>query len=80
MNCGWLYKISSFILFKWNVNVYSLGAACQSLGRVDEALAYYELAIPHMPNDAGIRNNYGALLGIMNRHEEVCEIWNKRML
>jgi tetratricopeptide (TPR) repeat protein len=48
----------------------NIAATLQSLGRTDEALAYYQRALPHATNDAGLYNNYGALLGIMGRHDE----------
>ena len=42
----------------------NLGAAYQALGRVDDAIKYYEAALPHLPTDIGLLNNYGSLLGI----------------
>jgi tetratricopeptide (TPR) repeat protein len=48
----------------------NIAATLQFLGRTDEALAYYQRALPHATNDAGLYNNYGALLGIMGRHDE----------
>ena len=48
----------------------NIGAAYQSLGRANSALEVYEYILPLMPEDAGLRNNYGALLGIMNRKDE----------
>jgi tetratricopeptide (TPR) repeat protein len=48
----------------------NIAATLQSLGRTQEALQYYQRALPHAVNDAGLLNNYGALLGIMGRHEE----------
>jgi tetratricopeptide (TPR) repeat protein len=48
----------------------NIAATLQSLGRTQEALQYYQRALPYAVNDAGLYNNYGALLGIMGRHEE----------
>jgi tetratricopeptide (TPR) repeat protein len=48
----------------------NLAAAYQGLGRSGDAIYYYEMILPLMPHDGGIRNNYGALLGTMNRKEE----------
>jgi tetratricopeptide (TPR) repeat protein len=48
----------------------NIAATLQSLGRTQEASQYYQRALPHAVNDAGLYNNYGALLGIMGRHEE----------
>ncbi len=48
----------------------NIAAAYQGLGRSADAIAYYERVIPQMPYDAGIRNNFGALLGTMNRKDE----------
>ena len=47
-----------------------IGAVYQGLGLARDALTYYEKMLPFRDNDAGIRNNYGSLLGIMNRREE----------
>ena len=47
-----------------------IGAVYQGLGLANEALQYYEKMLPFRDNDSGIRNNYGSLLGIMNRREE----------
>lgn len=48
----------------------NIAATLQSLGRAEEALVYYQRALPHATGDAGLYNNYGALLGIMGKHEE----------
>jgi Tfp pilus assembly protein PilF len=50
--------------------VGSLAALFQGLGRADDALQVYSYVMPLLPNDAGLMNNYGALLGTMNRHDE----------
>lgn len=47
----------------------SLGAAYQVLGKAELALHAYESAMPFKDADAAIRNNYGALLGVMNDKE-----------
>jgi predicted O-linked N-acetylglucosamine transferase (SPINDLY family) len=39
-------------------------------GKANEALFHYEKAMPFYDLDAGIRNNYGALLGTLNKKEE----------
>ena len=60
--------------YEINPNYYYLksqiGAVYQGLGLALEALQFYEKMRPFRDNDAGARNNYGALLGIMNRREE----------
>eukprot|EP00981_Chlorochromonas_danica_P005050 scaffold1016_cov175-Ochromonas_danica.AAC.8 len=48
----------------------NLAAAYQGLGKVKEALHYYEIAAPNLPGDAGLRNNFGALLGSIGRQAE----------
>ncbi len=48
----------------------NIGAAYQSLGDVNKAEAIYAHLLPLLPNDAGLRNNYGSLLGIMGRKDE----------
>ena len=54
-----------------NYHIYSsLGAANQALGRTNVSEFYYQKCMPFHENDAGIRNNYGALLGTMGRKEE----------
>lgn len=61
-------------------NVWStLGAAYQGLGMTDEAQAAYQKCMPFLEGDVGIRNNYGALLGSMNRKEEEVH-WLKEAL
>lgn len=57
----------------------NIAATYQSLGNVEEALRYYQIAIPHCPGDAGLYNNYGALLGIMGRDEEQI-VWLEKAL
>lgn len=60
--------------YEINPNYYHLksqiGAVYQGLGLAYDALQFYEKIRPFRDNDAGARNNYGALLGIMNRREE----------
>ena len=48
----------------------NIGAVYQGLGEVDKALEVYSKLMPLLPDDAGIRNNYGSLLGTMGRKEE----------
>lgn len=59
--------------------IANIAAALQSLGRAQDAMKYYEIAIPALPNDAGLINNYGALLGTMGKKEEEV-VWLKRAL
>ena len=59
----------------WSV----MGAAYQGLGMTDEAEASYQKCMPFKEGDVGIRNNYGALLGSMNRKEEEVQ-WLKEAL
>jgi predicted O-linked N-acetylglucosamine transferase (SPINDLY family) len=50
----------------------SIAAALQGLGLADQAMEVYAdlLNDPNGIRDAGLLNNFGALLGTMNRHEE----------
>jgi tetratricopeptide (TPR) repeat protein len=48
----------------------NIASVLQSLGRAEEALVYYQRALPHCTDDAGLYNNYGALLGIMGKYDE----------
>jgi tetratricopeptide (TPR) repeat protein len=48
----------------------SLGAVYQVLGKAELATKMYESAMPFRLRDAAVRNNYGALLGVMGRREE----------
>lgn len=48
----------------------NIAAALQGLGRVEEAAQAYRTLIPLLPNDAGLLNNYGSLLGIQGKREE----------
>mmetsp|Transcript_16074 Transcript_16074/g.35048 ORF Transcript_16074/g.35048 Transcript_16074/m.35048 type:complete len:1364 (+) Transcript_16074:87-4178(+) len=64
----------------------NIASTLQSLGRVQEAARYYEQALAHASEGgasdrgrAGLFNNYGALLGIMGRHEEEAQ-WLQRAL
>ena len=50
--------------------VASMAALYQGLGLADKAIQLYEHVIPLLPEDAGVLNNFGALLGTMNRHDE----------
>ena len=52
----------------YHVARINIGAIYQSLGEADQALAQYEAALPHLPNDKGLLNNYGALLGTVPCH------------
>jgi Tfp pilus assembly protein PilF len=56
-----------------------MGAAYQGLGMTDEAEQSYKKCMPFREGDVGIRNNYGALLGSMNRKEEEVH-WLKEAL
>lgn len=53
----------------------NLAAAYQELGESDKAYIEYKLVIPHMPNDAPVRNNFGVLLGNMGKPAEEEEYW-----
>jgi protein O-GlcNAc transferase len=64
------YLISESLNDKYLITKANIAAAFQGLGRSAEAISYYQKIIPLMPEDGGIRNNYGALLGTMNRKEE----------
>lgn len=60
--------------------IYStMGAAYQALGVTDLSEECYKRCMPFKPNDVGIRNNYGALVGTMNRKEEEVK-WLKEAL
>lgn len=48
----------------------SIAALYQGLGASKQAISMYEYVIPLLPSDAGVLNNYGALLGTMNQYEE----------
>ncbi len=48
----------------------NIGAVYQGLGEAEKALEVYSKLIPLLPGDAGIRNNYGSLLGTMGKREE----------
>jgi tetratricopeptide (TPR) repeat protein len=65
---------SYLIAEKLNDEAYNLkgniASVLQSLGRAEEALVYYQRALPHCTDDAGLYNNYGALLGIMGKYDE----------
>ena len=50
--------------------IASMAALYQGLGLADRAVQLYEHVIPLLPEDAGVLNNFGALLETMNRHEE----------
>ena len=50
--------------------IASMAALYQGLGLAERAVQLYEHVIPLLPDDAGVLNNFGALLGTMNRHEE----------
>jgi tetratricopeptide (TPR) repeat protein len=41
----------------------NIASVYQSLGQVEDALRYYEMALPYTVEDAGFYNNYGSLLG-----------------
>jgi tetratricopeptide (TPR) repeat protein len=51
-------------------NLANIGAIYQGMGDVNNALGVYSQLLPLMPADAGIRNNYGSLLGAMGRRDE----------
>ena len=57
----------------------NIAATYQSLGRVEEAVKYYKIAVPNSPGDAGLYNNYGALLGIMGKDAEQV-VWLEKAL
>jgi predicted O-linked N-acetylglucosamine transferase (SPINDLY family) len=57
----------------------NIAATYQGLGMAKDALRYYEMALPHSVNDAGLYNNYGALLGIMGRDDEQA-VWLEKAL
>jgi len=57
----------------------NIAATYQSLGRVEEAVKYYKITVPNSPEDAGLYNNYGALLGIMGKDEEQI-VWLEKAL
>jgi tetratricopeptide (TPR) repeat protein len=64
------YLIAESLNDKHLITKANIAAAFQGLGRAVDALYYYQQIIPLMPNDGGVRNNYGALLGTMNRKDE----------
>lgn len=57
----------------------NIAATLQSLGHVEQAVRYYQRALPNCPEDAGLYNNYGALLGIMGKEREQVE-WLEKAL
>jgi Tfp pilus assembly protein PilF len=57
----------------------NIASTYQGLGMAKEALRYYEMALPHSVGDAGLYNNYGALLGIMGRDDEQA-VWLEKAL
>lgn len=67
------YNINS----TYDRNLLNMAAAFQGLGRVDEALYIYELLEPLLPTDGAFWNNYGALLGIIGRHEKEIDCLKK---
>lgn len=64
------YKIAEALDPEYLAVKSNIAAAYQGLGNAYEAISYYERIIPLMPDDAGLMNNYGALLGTMHRKEE----------
>lgn len=55
----------------------NLAALYHVLGDVNNAVAMYDLVLPHFKDDGMVMNNYGALLGIMGRKEEELVYLNK---
>src|SRR6185295_5418617 len=49
---------------------FNLGAALQSLGRVEEAITYYRQALRIKPDDAVARNSLGSALQTLGKFEE----------
>lgn len=65
-----IYKLAEELSPNMNILQANIAAAYQELGWVGEAYLYYSKVIPSLPYDASIRNNFGALLGAMGRHDE----------
>jgi Tfp pilus assembly protein PilF len=77
-----LYKraVAAYPDAEENYAVYStMGAAYQALGLTELSEECYKKCMPFKPMDVGIRNNYGALVGTMNRKEEEVK-WLKEAL
>jgi tetratricopeptide (TPR) repeat protein len=58
---------------------FNLGAALQSMGRLEEATAHFRLALEARPTDAAAHNNLGTALQAMGRLDEAASHFDRAL-
>jgi Flp pilus assembly protein TadD/cytochrome c553 len=58
---------------------FNLGAALQSMGRLEEAIAHFRLSLAARPDDAAARNNLGTALQSTGKLEEAVAHFNRAL-
>ena len=63
----------NFVLF------YNLGKASQEIGRLEEAISYYQKALSHKGNVVGILNSLGECYFKLGDNEQALQAWKKSL-